>query len=583
MLSMKIPMASKPSHPIRAGRTPLLILCLAVSLSSLSLISPFSGQAFAQAGDFARQMAEQQQREALEEQEATNKVEEAQQAEETAQRNDAENANPVVDFAITINIRGNEVLDDEVYRSLIRVMLRTYEGDMDRPNKHLGEFIHREILGFLRDAGYEIASVVVDTSGPQLNIKIDEGKLLRVYFLGISTAETLQLKWELNLPHEVFNRRILDRQIKLLKQRTGFEGTYYELVRLPRIKDIPSGFEVHVRMGKKEWPLGFSGGMNFDATDGLALRGEYAGRDILIHNDRWLFGAAAGGAYFDDLVGDGRSVRLSQAIVDGRWYTPPLFGLNLRPAVFSFAHLRGRQRRDLMIDNYNWLQAGAGGEIRYELFDGFVMRADMAAEIRYLFNVDQVTTIPPQPPVDAFFEGRTTVGLWLDWALSGGELRVDRQQRIMLGGKYYLGKNLSKIQGSYRNVFEQGWNDLWVNVRALSIIGDDSFLDDEPIDRHLRGMLAYQYYVQWVGVGGAEYRYSLRQDMFKVGGFVDLAVFQDPGRGNNARQVRGALSAGLGVHTLILDLLQFDIYLVSAISTEGIFDAGMTMGVTKAF
>ena len=63
-----------------------------------------------------------------------------------------------------------------------------------------------------------------------IEVHVDEGRLEKIIFLGVGTLKTLRLKLDLNLPHHVFNRPNLIRQLKYLGNRHGVSKITFKLV-----------------------------------------------------------------------------------------------------------------------------------------------------------------------------------------------------------------------------------------------------------------------------------------------------------------------------------------------------------------
>jgi hypothetical protein len=68
-----------------------------------------------------------------------------------------------------------------------------------------------------------------------------------------------------------------------------------------------------------------------------------------------------------------------------------------------------------------------------------------------------------------------------------------------------------------------------------------------------------------------------------VGVFIDAASFRDEGHGLRRSGTKWAGATGLGVHTLVLDVLQLDLYYALGITTDSKFDQGVSLGASKAF
>lgn len=87
----------------------------------------------------------------------------------------------------------------------------------------------------------------------------------------------------------------------------------------------------------------------------------------------------------------------------------------------------------------------------------------------------------------------------------------------------------------------------------------------------------------WIGVTSLELRYSLRREVFKVGAFLDGGLFGDEGRGRRVAGTKIAGATGLGIHTLLLDVLQLDLYYALGVTSDGELSQGVGLNASKAF
>src|SRR5256885_15808776 len=119
---------------------------------------------------------------------------------------------------------GNVLLDEVVYRSALDLP------ESARATSVEALEVSARIRGLLRRAGYDLASVRATVKGDQIAVEIDEGRLDKIIVLGEGLMESFRFKLELAMPAGVFNRPILERQLRVLAERYRLRQNSYELV-----------------------------------------------------------------------------------------------------------------------------------------------------------------------------------------------------------------------------------------------------------------------------------------------------------------------------------------------------------------
>src|SRR2546423_11101261 len=110
---------------------------------------------------------------------------------------------------------GNVALLEDVYRSVLDLngSTKTTPASARMVAVRLASFLHR--------AGYALATVRARADGEQIIVDIDEGRLDKVIFLGGGAFETLRLRLDLNIEHDVFNQPDLEPQARAARRRPG--------------------------------------------------------------------------------------------------------------------------------------------------------------------------------------------------------------------------------------------------------------------------------------------------------------------------------------------------------------------------
>ncbi len=496
-----------------------------------------------------------------------------------------------------IKIHGNWVLIDEVYLAVLDLPSTA------KANRATAALVKRRLQDFLYRAGYILAEVKAKVVAGAIEVHVDEGRLEKVIFLGVGTLKTLRLKLDLGLPHNVFNRPNLVRQLKYLGKRHGVSKITFKLVPVRKVDHDGSqvndfgkvnGYalvrpcarhHLHIRFGGSDWGTGFGLDLEYDFPDGLTLGGYYKGAGLLFDDDRWRVGSKVGGKFRYGLDDGEPYLALSRAALELKWYTPALVGRGLRPYLWLRSNLESRQRGDLDLEIYYSERLEGSLNLGYEFTDGFMLSVGGGVEERFVFGVEHTATATTG--VDAGSRFRPFVGGRADLGFETGEMRRDRHHRLVLAGRHYWVEgrhSFGKAVMAYQRVFEIGWHDLWVKSRGAWLWGEISFYDEEPVGgRYVRGCFGNKYYVHKVSNLALEFRLSLARDLVKLSIFHDLAVFGELGRVNGGETLRVADSFGLGFHVLILDTFQLDIYYAFGFSSEDEFGHGLAAGLKKVY
>ncbi|MEL6545057.1 MAG: hypothetical protein AAFQ82_10560 [Myxococcota bacterium] len=127
-------------------------------------------------------------------------------------------------------------------------------------------------------------------------------------------------------------------------------------------------------------------------------------------------------------------------------------------------------------------------------------------------------------------------------------------------------------------------NDFWLTAAAAGVVGGFSEFDEPEIgSRFLRGVFGNQNFVQAIASLGVAYRYSINRDLVKVGVYHDLAGYYESDFAAGSSRFRVANAFGLGVHALVFDLFQFDVYVGTGFASDGESGFGSTFQLQKAF
>jgi hypothetical protein len=495
-----------------------------------------------------------------------------------------------------IKIFGNRVIIDEVYRTVIDLPKNA------RADRAAARLVKKQLLDFLRRSGYVLANIEANVVRNSIRLDVDEGRLERIVFLGVGTFRTLQLKLDLSLPHHVFNRPYLKRQLRSLARKYDIGDVSYLLVPVEKVKHkgpqiglgeisghemipSPGSYELRILVGRAGWGTGLDLDLDYDFPDGLTFGVGYKEVDLVFEDDRWSVGGKAGFKLREHLEGGDPFISVSRVVLEGRWYTPSLIGEGFRPFIWLRGDLASQQRADLDTDLYYSSRLEASLNLGYEFVDGFMVFAGGGASERFIFAVDQLD--PASIPVEESAQLRPFVLGRVELVFNTSQMRRDRKHKLNLETRYFWhekneGFGLSTAQ--YQKVFEFGWHDFWLKTRGAYLWGDFLFDDEEPVGgRYVRGVFGDKWFVSKVINLVLEFRLSLARDIFKLSLFHDLAVFAERNRTDHSEIARVSNCFGLGFHALVLDLIQLDIYYSVGFASDGDFDHGFSASLKKVF
>jgi hypothetical protein len=500
---------------------------------------------------------------------------------------------------------GNIVLNDEVYLAVLELPPDFV------PDKSGASLVRTRLLSFLHRAGYELARVETAVEEDHILVDIDEGRVEKVILRGQGSVRTVQLMLGLSLPFNVFNRPYLERQLAMLRQQSGVEVERFELVRTsevkhlgPQVEQLPSliddlgkfvghplippraDYELHILFRRREWAAGLGLVAGLSGADGLRLGLEYREEDLWLKGDRWSAGGQFGTKIRTRIADEHAYLALTRAAVELQWFTPSLV-LGLRPTLQVRFDLTSRQRPDVGLESYYATRAQLVLALSYDVFRGASVALGVGAEQLDVFSLQPSpglsvpTGVVPSSGLRPYLSG--TAHLVFD----ADELRRDRRHELEITGRHYpggAGRGYGLTAYRYQKLFEIGWHDLLLTSRGVYLWGVQPFIEEQPVGGQLvRGVFDTRFYARRALSTGFEGRFSLTRDVYKVGGFTDVAVFGELNRAGGPEKARVIASLGPSFHVLIADVFQLDIYYSIGFAGRGEAERGFSVALRQAF
>jgi hypothetical protein len=489
----------------------------------------------------------------------------------------------------TLVVVGNQVLSAQVYRALVNLP------ENARLTHRTAERAERDILRFLRLAGYELAEVHVSLLGKQLIVQVDEGRLERVVFLGSTGLGTLRLQLMLDLPGRVFNRPDVEEQLERFRREEGLRITEYQIITVdtstrsrPQVPRELGGlvlmpragrYELHVRMNEPDYPSGLGLELRGEPADGVVSAVRYRFAEVVMDGDRVEVAGVFGFRPQKLFVGDDDGQRwISRAGARLGWISPEVFEAPLRLWLGAEGGWGSRARLDLGVVRYDRLEATPSARLRLrpsrfvEIEAGGGVFIDRITSIvGGAFSADSATRFEPI----AFLHGELSFG--------DSDVRLDRRHELELDVRQYFGPDTrARLSLTYEKSIGFELDDLVVSAGGAMVLGERPYYALERIGERVKGAYGDLLYGWMVGSAGLEYRLSLTRELLKVGFAYDMAVYaRDLGERRSEPGVLGAVSVGL--HALILDAFRFSLYGVAAWAVGETPEPGASVSLSQVF
>jgi len=504
--------------------------------------------------------------------------------------------------------KGSTLFNEFVYRAVINLPPDS------AANPPTARLVATEIAAFLREAGYELAKVRAQVKGDQIEVLIDEGALDKIIFVGAGWITALRFRATLNLPLDVFNRRLFESQMPKLQKKFGlrnytFElwpvhlidednagalGQVEELRAMPMIRPA-RGYELRIFTKGEAWSTGFSPEILLGGSIGYGIGGRYRWRDLIQDGDRWQMHFRVGGAFRSHLPPDsGVYFVNSNDYVTGRWLSKSWGGASsgLRMTIAPHAELWTLQRGDAMlhVEQYRIgtleLGTGAGAQLtpQFSLFLTTGLQRRFIFDLKSALGTDLAPDVAKVPAVS----NRAFLRLISGYTSNPFELRQDLRNGATLQLDAF--RPVSGDSGFFRfdlqghQLFFLGWHEIRLGAHLSGEAGDVWFVDEIPLESHLRIGFGLQKFTQRAGSVSFEFRYSLLRDKVKIGIFNDTGVWRHLPRDDPKQSPELAGSSGLGAFFFIFDELQIDAFYGAGWATDGSpSHMGLALAIKEAF
>ncbi|MGF1508837.1 MAG: hypothetical protein ACFB9M_04955 [Myxococcota bacterium] len=498
---------------------------------------------------------------------------------------------------LPLDIIGNEVLAESVYRREARIPPGA------EPTKALAADVESRIRSFLKASGYDLAEVAVRVRGDGLEVAVDEGKLDKIIFPGQDAVRAVGMNFFLDLPKNIFNRRILEQQIPVLERQFSVKVIRYDIRRRPPEKNRALSFsnltgidrlvvfpersrhELFIFAEQGELRPGFHLQAKAQGPDGLTTSFVFRLESVFAPDDRLeLFPEV--GLRIQDAIEDGEGRRfLSRAGVSARWLSPPLSRFRLRPYIWPRGYFLSRQRRDLDVSRYDFLVAEPTVGVSIPFARWIEMSVGTGVQYRNLTGIRVADMAPSR--VDPVNEARAVVDLGFSGYLGPDHLRLDRRHRFQASARLitaFDGTSILRSKIGYVKTFLLGRDDLRFRFDVESLFGTIVFTDEIRVGDHLRGLFGDSFYTERIASVRFDYFVPVFKEILRLGIYHDGTIFEGVDRDTLRTFTRVANSFGPGAQTLLFDAFKVSVYgSVGFMSADGPTDVGAVLEISQIF
>lgn len=510
--------------------------------------------------------------------------------------------------AYEIEVRGNLALPAAVYESAVVLSdaARTTTASVADARR---EEVRRSVLDFLLASGYDLATVTSTIVADKLYVDVDEGRLDKILFLRQGTLRTLELKFSVQLPGDVFNRPLLEQQLRRIVQETDVTHATFSVVEVERVDhsgmqldnpkllrrldlvDADAPHELHITLDSPDRTDGVKVGIGIRSPDGFYGRLAFEQSDLVLPGDRIDLETSIGFHITGNISTTSNPVGLSRLRGALELHSPP-FGEYVSTYLRLDANLYGRFRRDLGVANYYYLPLESSLNVAMQATKILRVGLGLGFVERLLFGVDpaEARTIAPLVATTDRADPRMFLELRIDLDFDESELRLDRHHHLSLEGRFLAAGSsvrsdvITKLKLEYDKVLQLGYDEFHLGVNGAHIFGAPFFYDELSIgDGFLRAAFGNDIFLKRALGMSFEYRVSLTREVFKVSVFDDFVTYQHLDGDREPGALRAATTVGVGLHVLLLDAFQLNGYAGIGLAPGQTLGFGIALNILRAY
>ena len=445
----------------------------------------------------------------------------------------------------------------------------------------------KNILSFYQKSGYLLArAYLIKETENSLIIFLDEGALGKIVFKRLSTIDTIKIKYEFTLKSRIFNKHIVENEIVRLKKKYKFKDIRYSLVpatagdkayfqlddkilipglgetRIPFFKEYSSRYNLEIEFipEAKSNQNDLSYGIKLHYTKGLIPSAEYYYPSFLQRKDLLTIGASIGLFYGLDLKFK-NPPKWTFMETHSDYHFAPLFEEYFTPMVSASAYYSRASRKDLGLNNYNYLKLKSVLAPGITLLKKLRFYSGIGGERVYIFS--------PQKDEDADYNADINKDID-NWAVLESRIKIDarpwtlkntRRQEFETVYNYYKNKkSFHEVKMKWNGDIEFDSLDFFIFTIDYSRIWHrPPFYHEYSVsDANFKGFMGKSYYTRNMIRSANEYKVSVYRDLYHFGFFTDLVHFE--GSGYDLFGEQNGLVSGIAGHIIFLDQFEFNIF-----------------------
>ncbi|GAB4298046.1 MAG: hypothetical protein Kow0090_13400 [Myxococcota bacterium] len=462
---------------------------------------------------------------------------------------------------------------------------------------------------FYKESGYTLAEIRTKKVGDVWYLFIDEGLLDSIIIIGSGSYKTFVIRNEIRLPNDVFNKPQLERELERIKKKHKIAHATYQVspidlspnegldfIKMISDEKLPvteifnykekARHRLYIFLKTGEWATGLGYGITYRGPYGLLADIKLTSESLIFSGDRDMlyFNLAGDLREYVDQIGE-YYIAFTLGEAGFKWFTPTIIGDWLRTHIHSFVSLSNWQRPDIPLEGYYQALAETSLHIDFEFSKKAMLSLGGGADYRYLFGFDEIPGREVNYPNISF--GSSFAGTELNLLLDEPLLRNDINHSLNFRARRYFrsqNKFLNVTGVEYQKVFLFGFNDLFIRAAGNYVWEDPYFHDALPLTgMYLRTDFNGKFFVLKSAYQSAEFRLSLYRQMIKFGIFNDVSAFGYMNWQTHKERPVLADVFGPGLHIMLFDVFQLDLYVGFGVSSLGDFNTDFVASFKKVY
>ncbi len=468
-------------------------------------------------------------------------------------------------------------------------IIRAADIDTIPANRFTFGAIANAITKLYHDNGFLLANVLlVKESLTTIIVYVDEGRLNRIVFKNLNTLDTLRIQYDFRLPHRIYHKDTLDKQILSLKKKyklkdvkvltepsRNYSNALFQIDRLkkpftngklplvPVIPDIPDpqyDLIITVIPFSTEDTGGFTYGLDTSFSLGLIPFMRYRHTNLFQNNDSFRIHLQTGFMY-------GLNGNFTQPPyntfnrIRSTYNFKPYFDELFIPRISSQLYHSRAGRKDLGFDQYNYVRINALAEPGFTPIEQLKVYPGYGVEKVYILD----TTINPDSPVPPPDIAKETqlwhfIGIEANIDFLPFSLKHTAARKIVLGlHRYQNSTHFYKVSVDALFSFEfENFDMLVFQGDYIYFSNEVPFYYEEAVStRCFKGFMGSDYYTTHIARASFEYELSIHRDFIYTGVYNDFVAFD--GKYILTGQQAG-LAYGLSLHYIFFEQFEFALW-----------------------